>query len=106
VISGYHWGGQPLLAAIFEQAAGPPFEVRHNLTSDEYQQTYNQLVASGYRPRIVSGCEWSGQPLFAIVFEQVAGPTFEARHNLSSDEFLQVSNQLSGLGYHPVLING
>jgi Bacterial tandem repeat domain 1 len=106
VLSGYHWGGQPLFVAVFEQGAGPQFEIRHNLTSDDYQQTYDQLVAQNYRPRIVSGYEWNGQPLFAVVFEQFAGPVFEARHNLSSDEFLQISNQLSGLGYHPVLING
>jgi hypothetical protein len=106
VISGYAYGGQPLFAAIFDQAAGPPFEARHNLTSDGYQQTYNQLVAAGYRPRIVSGYEWNGQPLFAAVFEQYAGPPFEARHKLSSDDFLQISNQLSVMGYRPVMIDG
>jgi hypothetical protein len=106
VISGYHWNGQPLFAAVFEQTTAPPFEVRHNLTTDDYQQMYNQLVAQGYRLRIVSGYEWSGQPLFVAVFEQIEGPPFEARHNLTSDDFVQFSRQLTGAGYHPVLIDG
>jgi len=38
--------------------------------------------------------------------QQFAGPNFEARHNLSSDDLLEVSKQLSGMRYHPILING
>jgi len=44
-------------AAIFEQRGGPAWEARHGLTSDQYQQTFNQLVGQGYRLVDVSGYE-------------------------------------------------
>jgi hypothetical protein len=42
-------------AAVFVQSTGPAFEARHNLTSDQYQQTSNDLVGKGFRPTVVSG---------------------------------------------------
>jgi hypothetical protein len=46
-----------IFAAIFEQVGGPAFQARHGLTADQYQQTFNQLLAQGFRPRLVNAFE-------------------------------------------------
>jgi hypothetical protein len=46
-----------LFAAIWEQAGGPAFQARHNLTAAQFQQTFDQLVGQGFRLRAVSGYE-------------------------------------------------
>src|SRR5262249_30161271 len=61
-ISGYAVGGEPRFAAIWEQDGGPAFQARHNLTAAEYQQTFDQLVGQGFRPRAVSGYAVGGEP--------------------------------------------
>jgi hypothetical protein len=106
VVSGYEGFGQPLFAAIFEQSAGPPFQARHNLTSDQYQQTFNQLTAEGFRPVLVDGYAVNGQPLFAAIFEQSSGPAFQARHNLTSNQYQQTFNQLTAEGFRPRIVSG
>jgi hypothetical protein len=82
------------------------FEARHNLTSAQYQQTFDQLVGQGFRPRVVSGYDGGGHALFAAIFEQSGGPAFAARHNLTSDQYQQTFDQLVGQGFRPVLVNG
>jgi hypothetical protein len=42
-------------AAVWEQAAGPRQEARRGLTSEQSQQTFDQLAAKGYRLLSVSG---------------------------------------------------
>jgi hypothetical protein len=59
-----------LFAAIFEQDGGPAFQARNNLTSDQYQQTFDQLTAAGFQLTWVNGYDVGGQPLFAAIFEQ------------------------------------
>jgi hypothetical protein len=105
-VNGYVVGGQPLFAAIFAQTGGPPFQARNNLTSDEYQQTFNQLVNQGFRPTVISGYSSGGPPLFAAIFQQNNGTPFEARINLTSDQYQQTFNQLVSQGFQPTLVNG
>jgi Bacterial tandem repeat domain 1 len=54
-VSGYNVGGEDRYAAIWEADGGPPFTARHGLDSDQYQQTFDQLVAQGFRLTDVSG---------------------------------------------------
>jgi Bacterial tandem repeat domain 1 len=55
VVSGYNVGGNDRYAAIFEQREGPGFAAHHRLTSDEYQQRFDELTRQGFRLRHVSG---------------------------------------------------
>jgi hypothetical protein len=82
------------------------FEARHNLTSDQYQLTFQQLGSLGYRPRVISGYNGGGQPLFAAIFEQAGGSPFEARHNLTSVQYQLTFQQLVSQGYRLTWING
>ena len=88
-----------IFAAVWEQDGGPAFEARHNLTADQYQQTFDQLVGQGFRLTCVSGYSLGGQERFAAVWAQDGGPAFEARHNLTADQYQQTFDQLVGQGF-------
>ncbi|WP_251096523.1 hypothetical protein [Streptomyces sp. Caat 7-52] len=47
--------GAAKFASVWLQQGGPAVEARHNLTSDQHQQTVNDLVGRGFRPICVSG---------------------------------------------------
>ena len=55
IVSGYLADGQDRFAAVFEQRQGPAFQARHDLTSTQYQQTFDELVRQGYRPTVLCG---------------------------------------------------
>lgn len=42
-------------AAIWHKVTGLAWAVRNGLTAAEYQQAFNELVAKGFRPKMVSG---------------------------------------------------
>jgi Polyglycine hydrolase-like, structural repeat len=93
-------------AAVFEQRQDAPFQARHNITSAQYQQFFDDLVPQGFRPVIVSGYTVNGQERFAAVFEQRQGPQFQARHNITSAQYQQFFDDLVPQGFRPVIVNG
>jgi len=46
----------------------PAWQARHGLTSTEYQATFNQLVAEGYRLELVNGYSVGGQDRIAAIW--------------------------------------
>ncbi len=69
VVSGYSDGVQDRYAAIFRQIPGAPaWQARHGLTPAQYQTTFDQLVAQGYRLELVSGYSVAGQDHFAAIW--------------------------------------
>jgi hypothetical protein len=54
-VGAYVVWGEALFAAVFEQIGGPAFQARHNITGDQYQQTFDELVGQGFRPTVVNG---------------------------------------------------
>jgi len=69
VVSGYSDGAQARYAAIFRKIANAPaWQARHGLTAAEYQTTFDQLVAQGYRLELVSGYTVAGQDRFAAIW--------------------------------------
>jgi hypothetical protein len=44
-------------------------QARHNLTLDQYQQTFEQLTVGGFQLTWLNGYEVTGQSLFAAIFE-------------------------------------
>ena len=55
LVSGHKVGGNQSYAAIWENTSGPQFIARHGLTSDQYQQEFDALLAQGFRLDLVSG---------------------------------------------------
>jgi len=105
-VSGYSVGGDPRYAAIFEPAAGIGFAARHGLTADQYQQAFNDLVGKGFRLTYVSGFNVGGTDQYAAIWEQSAGPAFAARHRLTSDQYQQTFNELTGQGFRLTHVSG
>lgn len=93
-----------LIAGVYAQIN--PWEARHDLTSNQYQQTFNNLTSQGYRLNWVSGYSLSGSPRFAAIFEKKSTTAWVARHGLTSADYQTAFNTYVGQGYHPVLVNG
>jgi hypothetical protein len=105
-VNGYAAGSEPRFAAIWEKTGGPAFQARHNLTAEQYQQTFDQLVGQGFRLRVVSGYSAGGQLRFAAIWEKTGGPAFQARHNLTAAQYQQTFDQLVGQGFRLTYVNG
>jgi hypothetical protein len=69
VVCGYSDGVQDRYAAIFRKIPGAPaWQARHGLTPAQYQTTFDQLVAQGYRLELVSGYSVAGQDRIAAIW--------------------------------------
>ena len=101
-VSGYAVGGQDRYAAIWEQSSGPSWQSRHGLSSSQYQQTFDSLLAQGYRLVQVSGYGLNNTDLYAAIWQRSSGPAWEARHGLTSGQFQQTFDQLVARGYRLV----
>jgi hypothetical protein len=69
---------------LWEKDASVAWQARHRLTATDYQTTFNQLVAQGYRPVCVSACNTGGDDLYAALWEQESGPAWVAHHAMSA----------------------
>lgn len=98
-VSGYQVGGEAHYAAVWVKAPGPAFQARHGLTADQYQQTFNQMTAQGFRLVHVNGYGVNGQAFYAAIWEKNNGTPFVARHGLSATDYQAAFNQYTGQGY-------
>jgi hypothetical protein len=105
LVDGYNVDGVANFAAIFNQTGGPPWVAHHNMTTDQYQQTFDQLTAQGYRLSRISGYGPGGVPLYAAIWTQAGGPAWEAHHGMTSGQFQQTFNQLTAQGFRPVWVS-
>ncbi len=104
--SAYSINGQAFFAGIFEQRSGPRWVAHVGLTSERFQQTFDQLVGRGYRLIDISGYAVNDQALYAAIFEKSSGLPQEVRHDLTDDQFQQTLDQLTGQGYRLVDVSG
>jgi hypothetical protein len=105
-VTGYAVGGQDHYAAIWEKSPGPEFQARHNLTAEQYQQTFDQLLAQGFRLVHVAGYNVNGQDRYAAIWLKTSGPPFVARHRLTADQYQATFNQLLNQGFRLVDVSG
>jgi hypothetical protein len=105
-LNGFTATGQDRYSVVGEQSAGPPMQVHHGLSAAQYQQTFDALVAQGYRLTCVSGYGGAGQDRYAAIWEQRDGPPWQARHGLNAAQYQQVFDQLAAEGYRLVHVSG
>jgi CubicO group peptidase (beta-lactamase class C family) len=105
-VSGYAVGDTPLFAGIWELSPGPAWEARHNLTSAQYQATFDTLVQKGYRLVDVSGYSVQGRDLYAAIWEQAGGPRWVARHGLSASDYQGQFDQFVDQGFRLEDVSG
>lgn len=94
--------GTERYAALWTTCAGPAWRAHHGMTSAQYQATFNQLAATGYRLVNVAAASIRGRTVFAGIWEQAQdqGP-YQAFHGLSSAGYQQTFNSLVSQGYAP-----
>ena len=105
-VAGYRVNVGVRFVSIWELRDGPSWQARHNLTPAQYQQTFDALVAQGYRLISVSGYSNGGQPMYAGVWEQSDGSAWQGRHGNDSSAHQRTFDELAQLGYHPVQVVG
>ena len=105
-VSGYDDAGAERYAAIWRKVSGPSWQARHGLTSQQYQATFNQLVAQGYRPVLVNGYEVGGTARFAAIFELGGSAAWVARHDLTSAQYQAEFDTRVAQGYRLLHVSG
>ena len=105
-VGGYSEGRDARFNAVWVKRSGPAFQARHNLTAQQYQATFDDLVRQGFRPTTVSGYAINGEARFAAIFEQKPGPAFQARHNLTRAQYQQTFDELAGQGFVLLQVSG
>lgn len=97
--------GQPRFSGIWRLEDGPAWQARHGLTSDQYQQTFDEMASMGYRLLCVSGYDVDGQAYYAGIWAREDGPAWEARHGLTADQYQELFDTLPARGFRPVRVN-
>lgn len=79
----------------------------HNMTGEQYQETFNNLVINeGMQLVDVSGYGATGNLYAALWVKNANAPAWQARHGLTAAQYQDTFNQLTGQGYSPVLVDG
>lgn len=105
-ISAYSVQGVDYYAAIWDKSHGPGWQARHGLTSQQYQTTFDTLVAQGYRLVRVSGYDIGGADHYAALWTQASGPPWIAKHGMTAAQYQSAFDSLVGQGYRLLRVSG
>lgn len=106
LVNGYTVNGVDYFAALWDKAPVGAWQARHGLSATDYQNTFNTLVAQGYRLRHVSGYGANGNQTFAAIWEKAGGPAWIAKHGMTAAEYQHEFDVQNAAGYHLTLVNG
>src|SRR5438034_447136 len=95
-----------LVLMTLASTAHAQWQARHNLTPAQYQTTFDELFKQGYRMIHVSGYSSGGSAHFAAIWEKSSGPAWQAKNNLTFDQYQQAFTSLSSQGYRLKDISG
>lgn len=105
-VSGYESNGKARYAAIWQKRGGKSkWQARHGMSSSQYQKTFDDLVAQGYRLTNISGYNVQGKVLFAGIWTK-GGGAWQARHNMTSAQYQKTFNNLVAKGYRLTDVSG
>lgn len=84
-----------------------PWQSRHNLSSAQYQQTFDDMKKEGYRIQCVSGYTKNGQELYEGLWTKPGStPAWESHHGMSASGYQNTFDELKKKGYRLTWING
>ena len=106
VVDGYESGGEARYAAIWEQKTGPAWVARHGMTSSDYQNEFNTWVGQGYRLKWVQGYGVGGFAYYAAIWEKASGPSWVARHGMTSAAYQSEFDAYVARGYRLTHVSG
>ncbi len=87
------------------QTATADWIARHGLTSEQYQNTFEDLRKKGYRLISISGYD-SGGARYAAVWKKQSGAEWSARHGLNSQQYQTAFEDFAKKGLRLRFING
>jgi hypothetical protein len=114
-VSGQLAGGLPVtmsryttrFAALFETDDHAfTWQARHGLDGAAYQQTFNELLAQGFRLTSVCGYSEGRDARYNAVWQQKDGPAWEARHGLTAEEYQTTFDKLVSDGFRLTDVSG
>jgi len=105
-VSGYEVEGQARYAAIFDQSPSPNWAARHAMTSDGYQQEFDDLASQGFAPVVIDGFFVNGTEYFTAIWHK-ADARYGARHQVKNGSgYQKVADDFYYEGYRPVAVDG
>ena len=108
-VSGYVVNSEERFAAYFEQSAGSPQVCRHAMTSVQYQKTFTDTVAQGYRLVLVNGYTTSnGIDKYVAIWDKPAGAVapWVGKHGMTAAQYQTEFNSWTAKGYRLKHISG
>jgi len=109
-ISAYEFGNDrrsdSRYAVIWEKKTRTPWQERHNLAADKFQEEFDDLKKQGFRPTCLCVSNVKGEIRCHGVFEQTTEELFYARSNLTVEEYKQIFDEQDKEGYWPVTLTG
>ncbi len=87
----------------------PPYVARINMTSQQYQQTFDELTAKGFRLASISGYNLQGSDRYAAVFTKVPAhgmKAWAAKHGMTAQEYQQAFDSYAKQGYRLADVSG
>ncbi len=69
-VSGYEMNGSDHYAAIWDKSSSPGWVARHGMSSQGYQQEFDNFVAQGFRLVQVSGYSLNGEDRYAAIWDK------------------------------------
>lgn len=93
-------------AALFDKGDGSPWQARHGMTASVYQATFDLLVRQGYRLTNVCGYSEGTEARFNAIWQMRDGPTWQARHGLTNDQYQATFDDLVRQGYRLICVSG
>lgn len=105
-VSGYPENNEARFAGIWQKRGGNRWQARHGIPEAAYQQAVTELDRQGYRPTHVSVFTIGAQQFFSAIWEQEKGLPWLARHGLTSTQYQELFNELSGQGWRLRCVSG
>lgn len=93
-------------AALFEQSDGAEFQARHGIDAATYQQTFDEMLAQGFRLTSVTGYSEGRESRFNAVWVKRDGPALQARHGLDAQQYQEAFDSLVGQGFRLTSVSG
>lgn len=105
-VQGFSVNNTAYFNASWQKTAGPAYEARNNLTAAQYQQMYDQYTPKGYRPLVISAYTVNGTPYFAGIWVLQGGVAWQAKHNMTAQQYQEAFNQFVAQGYKLTCVTG
>jgi hypothetical protein len=101
-ISAYNAVEANRFAVVYEQGAGPAWQMLWGLAPVEFQRRDADLRSRGYVPECLSGGNWLGAERLSALWVRRPGTDRELSYGLDRDGILREADRQRGRGYRPV----